>query len=652
MSIDIPCLRSVLEDLERVAPGAPLLALGQTVFWDEPMKAGLALASKRLGFKRRLLAGIHDTDYFAKLPSGKRQHGKFKAFPHNDGSTRGLWSAAGEFSFLFGSETVVSRETLMNAGLRVSKLQESRPNFLDEATEAWGWRGIVSLDEHPPVTAEVPLRQIFGELLATLDWALDQSTEFLAGSSREHALQAADELRSIVCEASEDPDLTVSSFYRKVLPAIYSFAASLPVDIDTTSTTELLRFNRKTCELPRFESFGLFVNSATREAARRSYDEAIRDAPGLYELARFGTGAIPFDLYIPGVGRGTIRLGTKGAVVMTHRPQFLSFRRPLQSLGELAEILEAKFGTECVVVGKAVSLIGQLAREFVFVFHEGASSYVKHSRRFHQLLKDRLGWDAPLNPILRIQYETWDSMSVCCSWLKLPKPLDGAFGTEEMCAPSVAGRWRQVKEEQENVMNELAVLRRPVDLIRYLDKTQGGNWEALASEYMGLRQRLDALDRDLQVVRDKRIALYGRLRDLKQARLRAEGAKGAQFRERIFEKEPTEQDRQERERLTREVDRLIHERAMAENEMRHLRKEQNALLQDEEVRRVHERRRSIEIEAELRRLKLIRQAVIASKGMAASNRRPTAWWFHLVCPDGLWFRQTVDSARFYLEPLS
>ncbi|HEY0868347.1 MAG TPA: hypothetical protein VGE01_13260, partial [Fimbriimonas sp.] len=131
----------------------------------------------------------------------------------------------------------------------------------------------------------------------------------------------------------------------------------------------------------------------------------------------------------------------------------------------------------------------------------------------------------------------------------------------------------------------------------------------------------------------------------------AERAKGEQFRTKIFEREPKPEDLEERERLSREVERLIHERVVAEGEMRHLRKDQNALLQDEEVRRVHERRRSIELEAELKRLRMIRQAVVASRGLRSANRRPSAWWFHLVCPDGLWFRQTTDSAHYYLEPL-
>src|SRR5579862_4018848 len=174
-------LEEALARLNEQAPDAPFLALGQTVFWDEPMKAGLLLASNRLGYQRRFVAGVHDTDYFAKLASGRRQPGKFAALPHNDTSTQGLWSAAGELSCLFGSETVVTKNDLHRGGLKFGKVLKKRPDALDGATEAWGWRGIVSLDESPPITAELPLRQVFPTLQSTFDWALDATLDCLSG---------------------------------------------------------------------------------------------------------------------------------------------------------------------------------------------------------------------------------------------------------------------------------------------------------------------------------------------------------------------------------------------------------------------------------------------------------------------------------------
>lgn len=642
-------LTQALDDLEKVAGDSPFLALGQTVFWDEPMKAGVALLSKRLGKPRRLVAGVHDTDYFAKLPSGGRERGRFKALPHNDTTTRGLWSAAGEFSTLFGSETVITRDALLAAGLRLSRLQQARPGILDEATEAWGWRGVVALGDSAPIAAEVPLDRLLPELMSTFDWAVDSALESLAGEGRETAERLFEGLRSQICEAS-DGAAELGEFYRRLLPIFYEFAGAARVDLEATRTTELLRFNRETWGLPRFELFGLFVDPTTRPEAKQAYDKAIRGSSGLYELARFGTGAIPFDLVIPGKGRGTIRLGTRGAVINTPNPQFLSYRTPPANLAELAELLEDKFGPNCVVVGKAVTLIGMLAREFVFVFHEGASGYVKHSRRLHEILAEG-GRPMRMNPILRIRYDAWSALRVCCSWLRLPEPFRRAFGTEELCAPSFAARWREAVEDGRGLLATLGSLRRPIELIRFLDQRLGGSWHRLAEEYEALHQQLQVLESDLAALRDERRGLYAAMRGLRARRAEAEAAKGRHWRERIFEREPSQEDIEERERLTQAVEAIVHERTHLESQMHELRRRQQARVENEEVRRIHDRRRSIELEAELKRLRLIRDAIVSSRGLESANRRPSAWWFRLVCPDGLWFRETVETAEYYLEPL-
>ena len=648
---EITSIEATLGELAQVSNGAPLLALGQTVFWDEPMKAGVALAAAKVGYPSKLVAGIHDTDYFAKLPSGSHQKGSFKALPHNDTTTRGLWSAAGEFSTLFGSETVITRDMLHAAGVRISRLSSARPNFLDDATEAWGWKGIVSLDEHAPITRDVPLRQIFRECQSTFDWALDSTVEVLAGEGKRTARKLADDLRTRVCDLQDSGAHTVAEFYERLLPIFYEFCANRPVDIETTATSRLLRFNTESCRLPRFELLNLFVSQATRAVACSAYDEAIRGSAGLYELSRFGTGAIPFDMIIPGHGRGTIRLGTRGAVIMTSTPQFLSFKKPIDSIAELAEAVENKFGSDCVIVGKAVALIGMLAPEFVFVFHEGASSYVKHSRKMHQILAE-MGFPIHMNPILRVRYDAWSALSVCCSWLRLPEPFQRPFGTEELCAPSFASRWREVGHEQEGLLKSLSALRRPIELIQYLDKTQGGNWKSLAEEYDRLHDRLDCLKNDLVAIRNQRYQIYDEIRSLRSSRVAAERAKGDHFRTVIFEKQPNQTDWDERQRLTAVVESVIHSMTEAENRMQDLRHRQNELVQDEEVKKIHVRRRSIELEAELKRLRLIRQAIISSRGLQRANLRPSAWWFRLVCPDGLWFRETIDSAECYLEPLN
>ncbi len=60
---------SVLETLKTIRAAhadVPFLALGQTVLWDEPMKAVWQRLLDAHLPDARLIAGVHDTDYFAK----------------------------------------------------------------------------------------------------------------------------------------------------------------------------------------------------------------------------------------------------------------------------------------------------------------------------------------------------------------------------------------------------------------------------------------------------------------------------------------------------------------------------------------------------------------------------------------------------------
>jgi len=648
-------LEEALGQLNQQAPDAPFLALGQTVFWDEPMKAGLMLAAKRLGYERRFVAGVHDTDYFAKLAVGRRQPGKFAAVPHNDTTTQGLWSAAGEFSCLFGSETVVTKNELHRGGLKFGKLLATRPDFLDKATEAWGWRGIVSLDENPPITAELPLMQVFPTLQATFDWALDMSLECLSGEGGKTAEGLADQLRTSICDIrekllEEKPNPTLADFYRELIPVLYAFASNSSIEPEATTTTELLRFNTSTANRGRFELVNLFVDETTRRGACQCYDEAVHGG-GQYELRRFGTGAIPFDLVVPDKGRGTIRVTRKAVIVMTPTPLFITLKKPLASVADLAAAIERKLGPDCVLVGKAVTLIGMLAREFVFVFHEGASSYVKFSRKLHQCLEARLGIALKLNPILRLRYDAWTALQVCCSWIKLPEPLQGPFGAVEVCAPSIAGRWLGVAQDQETRIEKLGGLRRPVEILAFLESELGGSWKHLAEEYQSLHDLLEAETRGLLERRARRLTLYSKRRELKAKRVELELASGKQFRAEIFERSPAREAVAERARIQEELALVIVEGRETGAAIRSLMHQQRDIAANAEILRMHERRRCIELEAELARMRLIRQAVISSQGMKRASHRPSAWWFRLVCPDGLWFRETVDTAQCYLEPL-
>ncbi len=644
-------LKEVLEELAQCAGDAPFLALGQTVFWDEPMKAGVAHLASKLGYHRRFIAGVHDTDYFAKLPGGQKRQGQFKTFPHNDTTTKGLWSAAAEFSALFGSETVISRDALAAGGLRIAAVEHARPGFLDEATEAWGWRGVVSLDERAPIAGEVRVADLNESLDATFRWAVDCSLDSLGPESRKDAEKRFAELEIQRCIAKRE-STHLSDYFKRLLPIFTQFAVGRQVADQVVATTDLLRFNSDTCRSTRFATLDLFIDPATRTAARSSYDDAIRGSSGLYELSRFGSGAIPFDLVIPGIGRGTIRLGSKAAVIMCPDPVFFTFKRPLKSVCDLAELVEARFGPGCTVVGKAVALIGMLAPEHVFIFHEGASAYVKHSRVLHQLLKERCGYSGHFNPILRVKYDLWDALGVACSWFQLPEPFRASFGTEELCAPSFAHRWREVAAEQGRLLAHLHELRRPVDLIAFLDDRLGGNWKSLATEYGKLQQELSALRARVNEVRSSRAGLYAERRALRQRSQVLQRRSGDQFRAEVFGQVSVRPEAQQRrDSFLLELDSLRAARRDWHSRLAELRRTQEVIVNDEAVHRVHLRRRAIELEAELKRLRLIRHAIISSKGLERASYRPSAWWFPLVSPDGLWYRETIESAEYYLEPL-
>jgi len=641
--------QEALEELEKVAPGAPFLALGQTVFWDEPMKAGVAQASRRLGLARRFVSGVHDTDYFAKYPHRELKSG-YAALPHNDTDTQALWSAAGEFSALFGSETVVTRDRLAACGGKVAEVAELRPGYLDEITEAWGWRGIVSFGPNSKTTAETPVRRLFDTLYSTYDWAVQTSLDLIVGDQKGKSVEAADGLRSLLCDSWDGGEaITLAEFYRRLAPRVYEAVAGEEIGIETTRTTELLRFNRSTCDLPRFELLQAFLDPKTREAACEAYDASVGGTQ-MYALEKFGAGALPFDLYVPGIGRGTLRLGSRGGVVMAEEPVAFSFKKPVDSVQRLAEVLEAKFGPDVVVIGKAVTLVGMLASEHVFVMHHGASTYMPVAQEFHR--KIRPIWPTMrLHPILRVRYEPWDALETCKAWLALPEPLRRPFGAEQVSAESFAKRWRAVVEEQTALLAELGRLRRPLQLIEFLASHEGAQWDSLAAEYREVHHVMAGLDQRLGAVRKRRAKVVKEFKRLKSERGQAEKRLGEHWRAKVFGRSPSEVDVRMRAQLQEALAGVLAQIAECRAQWRDLVSEQEELAGSADVTKARLRRKNIAFEAELMRLKLVREAVIATDGLTRAGHRPSAWWFPLVSPSGCWFKATMKGAQYYLEPL-
>lgn len=638
----------ILAELDARAPGVPFLALGQTVFWDEPMKAGVVAMFREKGDTRRFTAGVHDTDYFAKLPSPDHQKG-FKALPHNDTTTKNIWSAAGEFSSLFGSETVITKEILTRHGGKLARIEAERPGFLDEITEAYGWRGVVSLSHDSKTTMERSLDEIFPELFETFRWAVEESLKLVSGGCLVNSEDRGQALLKMVCDIGSAGHKTLADFFEALLKPMFHEVQCSKIDLETTRTSKLLRLSQENISQPRFEIVNLFLQDKTREAAIEAYNNCLTGSE-IYTLDRFGTGAIPFDLIIPGVGRGTLKLGSRGGVVMTPHPVGFSYKKRPQSVEELLPILEKRFGTEVILIGKAITFVMMLAKEFVFLFHEGASSYVSRSAQMARELKGK-GHDLNLNPILRICYEPWDGMSDCCAWLNLPEDFRRPFGTDQLSAESFAARWREVAKRQKKVLADLAEIRRPIHLVKYLQESVGGQWTCLAEMHEATHEELERLHDDLAKIKGDKAAILAKIKDLKKAINEMYHAKGKHWRDKIFQKNPTESDLQDRQKFEDRIATLNYELREQIHAFKELAAKQDQLVSSDELSKVHRLRSNIALEAEMMRVSLIREAIVTTDGLKKAGHRPSAWWFNLICPDGAWFRSTMSSTRFAIQEL-
>ena len=600
-----------------------MLALGQTVFWDEPLKAILPLLAEEAGEPVSLVAGVHDMDYFAKLPGGAQSNLAFEALPKNDGSTRDFWSAAGEFSALFGSETPVTRDALSAAGVSIDRIGKGDAMALDSATEAWGWRGIASAD---PVAD-------------TFSWAIKLSRECLENSDQATD-DVVEQLHTILCDARDGcPGQTLAEFYECMLPRLHRIVTGRNVPAEITRTGKLLRFDTTTSQLPRFEFVDLFLRPETAEHARKAYDDAVRHSE-VYTLDRFGTGAIPFDLVIPKEGRGTVRLTSKMLVVMTPEPKFVKLEKPVESIGDLAAVTEQAFG-RCVLVGKAITFIAMLSKEFVFAFHEGASMYVSSTREMLNNMKEA-GMQVDAKPILRISLGALDALSATNRWFRLPDPLRQPFGADVVSATTLAGSWRCVADQQKQHLAGLSKARNVGALLECLHEIRGGRWQNLKAEYESLRLSLSPLDDKVRALNAQISETHARLREIKAEWRDAEAKRGDAFRN---------GDLDLRAKLGDQLTQLRSERHTLVEALSSLRKQKSDEASAPDVQSARERRQAIEREAEIARLRTVREAVMATVGLEKSNRRPAAWWFPLVTPDGSWFDGVRNQVQLRLEPL-
>lgn len=708
---------AALRDLRARFPNTPFLTLGQTVLWDEPVKAAFCRLCEILERQgqiepgARIVAGVHDTDYFAKLEGLAISSEPFVLLRHNDGDTRGLWSAAGELSSLFGAEIVPSRADFTREGVAFGLAARAYPGgaeaLLNQETDAPGWRAIVHTEPHPLISADVKLTDILPALRQQLRWGFRQSLDITGCTpdfEDDEPCASRDVARAVLGWVEEfallNAEATLSDLYRHLIPRIWSLVrGGASCDLETTTSLELFRFNAATAGRARFGFVDIFLNPATRELAKRAYNDAVSGS-GIYALDQFGPGALPFDVVIPGKGRGTLRLTEGNVIVETEPPVEICRNCDPHSVAGLAALLEEHFGPDIALVGKAVSLISMLSAEFIFVFHEKASGYTTRTQQMNEALRAR-GIELNLHPMLRLHYETWDALKGVDAEFVLPPHLSFLWDEARVTALEFARSWRDKCAAQDEVRARLKACRRVEELMEALADIEGETWREKRAQYQaaraGLRElhaqtapfeeqrqrerasareasaQAGALEREKgdtfraqiwplrEAIRDLKEAASARTNPLdedgkprrlskaeraQRAELEAgEAQREAQLRAQIAERET--QWRAFDARIAQAQTRAAHSRARAHSALQ----EQLSIEKGEATTQLRAQLQELQAQAELARLLRVRDALRASGSLRQNNLRPTAWWLPMVSPDGHWFEALANGARARIEEL-
>lgn len=647
---------TILTDIRARYQGTPILTLAQTALWDDPIKAIVKGLLDEHAPSTRLVLGIMDTDYFSRLPKPPTGLQPFDVLPHNDGSTRDLWAAVGEMHSLLGAETPLPVHTMTSFGVRccvAAGPDGHNTEMVDRFTEAWGWRGLAQTRGRRLLAGDVPLRDAGDALVRQVEWAISETAKTAARPLGEFAVTLRSRTKAFV---RDNPDAALTDFHLDILPLLYeTLLGYAPAGLEYTKSSELLRFNRWTANRARFRPLDLFVNPGTSAIAKRFYNEAVHGG-GISTLDRFGPDALPFDVAIPGRGRGTLHLGRDYVHVDTDEPIDIPLRTPITTRRELAVVLEDHLGEGVALLGKAVVLITMLAGEYIFLFNETGSPYVPRSCRWNYLLSQE-GLGLQLYPILRLGVRPWDEISRAGGELVLPEHMARSFGAERISTSDFQARWRGVINESERLLETIRSFGKPTEWLDHLSEADG-NWPALAAEYTGLRNARREHGRRIRSINEEGKTLLDTLRRLRAEANDLEHRKGRHWRACVMpardagDAEALGAATLQRADYQKRIASLRAEMAgliVRRSELAELR---NDLQSDTESPNRLERMRAIEGEAEREKARVVRNAWMTAQALDHSQPRPSSWWFPTVDPSGAWFRAVGESAELRWQTLT
>ncbi len=616
---------SLIACIRRLARrGAPCIALGQTVFWDELLKAMIPAAAHRHAPGLKMVAAAHDTDYFSKLPGDGQADVGFSLQPRDDDRTSQMWAAVAETSAVLGCEYPVLRSELRAAGVPLQRLAPRHPRgprrFYHEATTAWGWRGVANHSLGRTVACDISALAVSPTVRELMDWAVENSREVLLDErSRATAAKLIGLVENLIelCR-SQAGERTLTDLYLCLLGGFYHVLLGDLVDeVEITASTELFLFTPETMARPRFDVVDIFLDPATRDIACDAYNTVMGHS-GIYTLDQFGAGAIPFDIVICGRGRGTIRVVGERAIFDLPDGQVEAMgSREITDREALLEAAGNKFGCMLRLVGKAVVLPTMLSREFSMVLLEHASTYLPQTHRFVRLLR-KAGIELDLNPIARLHVETWDAMAAADARLFLPHHLERFFDERELTSQEFAAQWREAVARARVVIERLGAARAPEEILEQLTAARD-QVEELAREFEAVAAARRASGERIQALREQSQAVWVEIKRLLRA---ADAAR-----------EPVPAD---------ELHTLMARRQ--EIVMRILK-----LANADEHQRLQERYHELLLDIQFRKLHVLADAH-RTMSLELSNYRPPWWWFLAIDPTGEWLRRLAETATMRLEP--
>ncbi len=603
------------------ASQSSILCLGQTVFWDEPLKAIVLAACQQAGVAIPFLMAVHDTDYFGKLP-GRRSGSGYGLYWHDDALNKELWAAVAETASLFGAEVPVEKTELRQAGAALRMLERLHPEgkaaFYRETTAAYGWRGIASHSRHPKVACDASVGEVRDVLREMIEWAFSETASLLIDDeARANLRRWQTALIAGICDREDVNGGTITELYKELLRTICTMLlGSSACGFTTSASTELFRFNPRTCHLPRFDVLKYFLDPATRQDAIACYNKVV-DGTSIYALDRFGEDAIPFDLVVPGRGRGAICIqGRRVVCELADGTVEVEGGSDLVTCQQLAELVAREFGPTACVVGKAIVLPLMTGREWVLLLHETASHYMPLTHRLHLLLQDR-GIELRLHPLLRFKLELWDALDEVPTHFALPAHLRRFFGSECVTGSQFAATWRAAVGRAKQLIVQVSAARAPALLLQVANR-YGVVTTDLEDRLTEATARRRSSGAQIHSLRKKSQELWCRV---KRARKQADHAQVAPPKE-VYAWE------EQRQKIVTEILQIAnsstHQTAQADHQ------------------------RMIE-EIETLRLQMLTDA-FRTLALEQANHRPPWWWPMATDFSGRWLRRLAETAELQFEP--